>query len=445
MGKRPRSRAIGTRAALATYSAGLLVMLVVGAPFWAFRMLISGRYRAGLPQRLGFVPAALRAAARGHDLLWLHAVSVGEVLAATEVIRELRQARPEMVLALSTTTASGQALAGARFSELSVFYLPLDFGYAVRRFLRVLRPKMVILMESELWPRLLWECGRASVPVVVVNARMSDRSFRRAARFRTVWRPVLALVTRFLAQGAETADRLQQLGVAAERIEVLGNLKFDVRAPSETAVVVMLRRRLPERARVLVCGSTLEGEEQILLDAWLEIRLQIPTAVLVLAPRHPQRFAAVASRVHERGLPLLRASELGVNARPVEAGKVVLLDTIGDLASMYSLAAAAFVGGSLVDAGGHNPLEPAQFGVPVLMGPSSYNFREIVNAMQAVNGICNVERDRLAEVLAQVLAGGEAVRAMGERGRQVFRARSGATARTVQSLLALLPRETRAP
>ena len=429
-------------AAMGAYSLGLLLTLVVGAPVWGVRMLFHGRYRAGLRERLGGVSAGVREAAGAREVVWVHAVSVGEVLAVAGVVEELRRARPELAVAVSTTTATGQALARTRFPGLAVFYLPLDFGYAVRRVLRVLRPRMVVLVESELWPRLLWECARAEVPVAVANARMSDRSFGRAMRVRAVWRPVLAGVARFLAQGEETAGRLRALGVAASKVVVTGNLKFDVRAQGETAMVGELRRRLPEGARVLVCGSTLDGEEALLLEAWPEIRRRVPAAVMVLAPRHPQRFAAVARMLEERGLPFMRASALGESER-IGVGAVVLLDTIGDLAGVYALGAAAFVGGSLVEAGGHNPLEPARFAVPVMVGDSVYNFREIAEAMRAEGGLRTVERGGLAEAVAAVLGGGEEARAMGERGRAVFQERAGATGRTAAALLSMLAGEGR--
>ena len=298
---------------------------------------------------------------------------------------------------------------------------------------------MLVLLESELWPRLLHECARGGVPVVVANARMSDRSFRRAARFRRIWKVVLQQVTAFLAQGEETADRLRQLGAPAGRVDVTGNLKFDLRAAAGTPMVDHLRRRLPQGARVLVCGSTLEGEEAILLKAWPTLTQEVPLAVMVLAPRHPERFPSVERLLRNAGQPVRRASDFGTSVpENLPGGSVVLLDTIGDLASVYSVASAAFVGGSLVPAGGHNPLEPARFGVPVTMGRFTDNFREIVETMQARNAIQVVDAEQLPTALEQALAGDTATRSMGERGRAVFEANAGATERTAQALLRVL-------
>ena len=419
------------------YSALLLAALVLGAPYWLLRMATSGRYRAGLAGRLGWVPRQLRTAVAGREVVWVHAVSVGEVMAATQLIRELGAVRPKWMIAVSTTTATGQRLAKQRLPELPVFYLPLDFAFVVRRYLKALRPKMLVLMESELWPNLILECAKAGVPMAVVNARVSDRSLPRYLKLRRLWRPLLEKISLFLAQSEETAERLVRIGAPAERVRMTGNLKYDLRESRESELVTMLRAHLPAGARVVVCGSTLEGEERVLLEAWPAILAAEPDAVMVLAPRHPDRFAAVAGMVEDGGFALVRASEFRQQAIAVAAGSVFLLDTIGDLAAMYSLGVVAFVGGSLQPAGGHNPLEPARFGVPVLMGPSFENFREIVGVLQAHNAIRIVSTAHFGDALMAMLESKEAL-AMGARGREIFEAQSGATARTVQSLLELL-------
>jgi 3-deoxy-D-manno-octulosonic-acid transferase len=424
------------------YSALLLAVLVLGAPYWLVRMATSGRYRAGLAGRLGWVPKQLRAAiaeaGAGREVVWVHAVSVGEVMAATQLIRELGAEMPELLIAVSTTTATGQQLAKQRLPELPVFYLPLDFAFVVRRYLRVLRPKMLVLMESELWPNLILECAKAGVPMAVVNARVSDRSLPRYLRLRRLWRPLLAKISLFLAQNAETAERLVRIGAPAERVRVTGNLKYDLRESHEGPLVAMLRAQLPEKARVIVCGSTLEGEERMLLEAWPALLALEPGAVMVLAPRHPDRFATVAATIDRSAFTGLRASEFREHPGPVAAGSIFMLDTIGDLAAVYSLGTLAFVGGSLVPAGGHNPLEPARFGIPVLMGPSFENFREIVGMLQAHNAVRVASTAKFAETLVDMLRHTDETRAMGERGREVFEAQAGATARTVQALKQLL-------
>ena len=423
---------------LAIYSALLGAVLVLGLPWWLARMTTSGRYRAGLAGRLGVIPKGLSEAVAGRKVVWLHAVSVGEVMAASELVRELRARLPGWVIAVSTTTETGQRLARERFTDSPVFYLPLDFAFVVRRYLQMLHPSLLILMESELWPNLMNVCSERGVRVAVVNARVSDRSLPRYLRLRRLWRPLLERVSVYLAQSEENARRLVQIGAPEKRVRVAGNLKYDVRASEESAMTKLLRERLPSGTKVLVAGSTLDGEETMLLGAWPRVLESVPGAVMLLAPRRPERFGTVAGLVSENGFTMKRASELREQGGEIASGSVVLLDTIGDLASAYSLGAAAFVGGSLVAAGGHNPLEPARFGVPVVMGESSENFREIVEAMRAAKGISIVRPEGLADGLVELMREGTEAQKLGERGREVFDAQAGATARTVETLLELV-------
>ena len=420
------------------YSALLLAALVVGAPYWLLRMATSGRYRAGLAGRLGLIPNDLRAAVEGRKVVWIHAVSVGEVMAAIQLVRELRASLPGWVVAVSTTTATGQRLAKERLPEWPVFYLPLDFAFVIRRYLRVLHPSLLILMESELWPNLIQECAHSSVPMAVVNARISDRSLPRYLRLRRLWRPLLAQISLYLAQSEENAARWLRIGAPPNRVRVSGNLKYDVRAAGASALVGQLRERLPEGAPMVVCGSTLDGEEKMLMEAWPAVLATEPRAVMVLAPRHPDRFAAVAGLVSSSGFAMLRASAFRERPVAIEPGSIFLLDTIGDLASVYSLGTVAFVGGSLIPAGGHNPLEPAQFGVPVITGPSFENFREIVDAMLLHDSIRVVASHNLSRTLVAMLRSRDDAQALGARGRTFFEAQAGATARTLQALLELL-------
>jgi len=424
------------------YSSLLLAALVVGAPYWLVRMATSGRYRAGLAGRLGVVPKGLRAAAAGREVVWVHAVSVGEALAATRLVAELEAALGEgWVVVVSTTTATGQALARERFGAERVFFYPLDFGLAVRAYLGALRPRMLVLMESEMWPRMLVECERAGVPVAVVNARVSDRSFARGARVRALWQRMLRRVALFLVQSDEDARRLKEMGARADAVRVTGNLKYDVRAPKQSRVAELIREAAGGRP-VVVAGSTVEGkqdeEESLLMRYWPSVLKEVPEAVIVMAPRHPERFAAAYSVMKEHGT--VRATELLAGmAGPVVQGGNILLDTIGDLAAVYELANVAFVGGSLVRKGGHNPLEAARFGLPVVMGPSYENFRDVVERMRAADGILIVQnREEFEAALIDLLKSRERAAAIGERGRAVFDAQAGATARTVQALMAVL-------
>ena len=429
------------------YSAALLVGLMIASPWWLLRMATTKRYREGLGQRLGEVPYPLQIFVRRFRIkrrvIWVHAVSVGEVLAATRLIAELEAALgDDWRVVVSTTTRTGQALARERFGAERVFYYPLDLRWAVRAYLVALRPAMLVLMESELWPRMLHECRKDGVPVAVVNARVSDRSFRRGMRVRAVWGQALRMVSLWLAQSEEDARRLVAMGADATSVKVSGNLKFDVRANQSPMLDIL--KPLLERRTLVLGGSLLDPEEQSLIDIWWQVRSQSPEAVLILAPRHPDRFeAAIQVAGSLGGGTIYRASELAKQSRTqqplnrLQPLAVIVLDTIGDLAILYQLADVAFVGGSLVDRGGHNPLEPAQFGVPVVMGPHFQNFRGIVGAMQAADGIRIVsDTVELRKALTELLQDRASAQAMGRRGQQVFEEQQGATGRTVAALLA---------
>lgn len=411
---------------LVFYSLALLLVLTAGAPYWLFRMAISGKYREGLSERLGFVPRRLRIPAR---VIWVHAVSVGEVLAASRLIEEL-DSRSECAVMISTTTRTGQRLARERFGADRVFYFPLDFAFAVRAYLRALRPRMVVLLETEFWPRMLTECRRAGVPVAVVNARISDRSWPRYQRLRFLWRRLLDGVGLAMAQSKLDAERLVEIG--AHNVCVGGNLKYDIRVAEPAAVTYALRAYLPPGVKVVVCGSTLAGEEELLVAS-------VPRDVItVLAPRHPERFDAVAAMLASKGLPFVRRSEWMLSPAALPTGTFFLLDSIGELASVYSLASVAFVGGGMFVPGGHNPLEPAQFGTPVVMGRHYENFRGIVEKLREVDAVVITEAAALPKALRDLLGDSAAATAMGTRGRAVFESEAGATDRTVIALLPIL-------
>ena len=418
------------------YNLALLAALVASAPWWLWRMATTQKYREGLRERLGRVPRRLiegPAAAR-RPLIWLHAVSVGEVLAATRLVKALDAALPEYIVAVSTTTRTGQALARERFGANRVFYCPLDLPWAVRAYLNALQPRMLILAETEFWPNLLSGCFRREIPVVVVNARISNRSWPRYRRLRGLWRPILRRLTRVLAQSAVDAERLQAIGCRPDRVAIAGNLKFDVRAAQETDATLILRAQAAG-LRLVVAGSTLEGEEAALLDAWPQLLFADAQLAMVLAPRHPERFAAVASLLEKSGNAWVRRSQwTAAPARALRPGTIVLLDTIGELASVYSLAGVAFVGGSLVPAGGHNPLEPAQFGVPIVMGPHYANFVAITDALRNDDALRIAAKAELAAALTDLLLERAFAEAMGARAKAVFHRQAGATDRCVDAI-----------
>ncbi len=425
---RSRDSRFGTAVALAAYSAALTLALAATLPWWARELRRGGKYREGLPERLGRVPIRLRAPAKQN--LWLHAVSVGEVLAAAPLVTRLREALPGSTVYISTTTRTGQALARARFGADTVFFFPADFAFAVRSWLRFLHPSLLILVESEVWPRLLYECARARIPVAVVNARISPRSWPRYRRLRALWRPFLGTLALVHAQSDEDAARLGALGV--RRVEVGGNLKYDLPAPPATPLVRALADALPGGCPVLVCGSTLAGEEALLLGA-------LPAdAVLILAPRHPERFGEVAALLAAGARPWARLSLWRSRPQAVAPGTVLLLDSLGELAAVYSLGTLAIVGGAFLHTGGHNPLEPASLGVPVVIGRRAVNFAEVVGMLVGASAVRLADATELRGAVRDLLAHPEEAAAMGARGKAVCGQNSGATGSALAALLALL-------
>ncbi len=426
------------------YNLALITVLLASAPWWLWKTATTEKYRDGLWQRLGHVPAWLRSLCVRKPVIWLHAVSVGEVVAVSRLVTVLDQQLPDFQVLVSTTTRTGQKLAQERFGIDRVFYCPLDLPWAVRAYLEAVNPRMLILAETEFWPNLLSACFRRRIPVAVVNARISGRSWPRYRLLRRQWGPILRNLSCLLAQSEVDAQRLKAIGCLPERVSVSGNLKFDVRETRE-AEATRLLRTLGPGLRFVVGGSTLEGEESALLEAWPELLRAEPELVMILAPRHPERFGAVAALLDRSGFRWSRRSDWKGRAdselEPLAPGQIVLLDTIGELASIYALAAVAFVGGSIATWGGHNPLEPAQLGVPIVMGPHYANFRAITDYLREHDAVRIVDSEQLAQTLAELLTNGAEAKALGDNARRVFDQQAGATERTVRALEAVLARE----
>ena len=424
----------------AVYSALLGLLLLVTLPYWLVQMMRHGKYRAGLRQRWGGVPANL-ATQQGKPTIWVHAVSVGEVVASSAVIEALQRKFPSHRVVISTTTDTGQKLAAHRFGAENVFHFPLDFAFGIRPYLAALRPELVVVAETEFWPNFLALAKRSGARIAVINCRISDRSLPGYKRFR-FWLPkVLDHVDLFLAQTDEDRRRLVEIGAPASRISVAGNLKFDVAPPTAPAIVASLGESLSQSGTgpVLVCGSTLEDEEGPLLSAFRNILANHPKAVMILAPRHPERFAEVSELVEKLGFRLWRRSLWSGESL---AGGVFLVDSIGELAALYSLATVAFVGGSLVPRGGHNILEPALYGVPVVTGNHYENFRDIVNYFRERNAVRVVGVAELPLVFMELIENREARETLGRNALAALESQRGATARTVDALVQLMDKRT---
>src|SRR5262249_23475459 len=326
-----------------------------------------------------------------------------EVLAIAGLVQELRRTFPVHRILVSTTTDTGQDLARKRFGEENVFYFPVDFAATIRPYLQTLRPELVVLAETEFWPNFFRMLDDSGARLAVVNARISDRSWPRYRRFRWALRQMLSHVDLFLAQTHQDSERLQSIGADPRRVQVTGNQKFDVPAPATSPIVESLQRLFSAESAgpIVVCGSTVGDEEALLLKAFENILVSHPRAAMVLAPRHPERFDAVAKLIERMGIRSYRRSAW---SRESLAGKVLLVDTIGELASLYALADVAFVGGSLVPRGGHNIIEPAQHGVATVVGNHTENFRDIVSLFQRHDAVRIVGVAELPLTLMQLLA-----------------------------------------
>lgn len=416
--------------------------MLVSSPYWLYQVLRHGKYRSGFAERMGQVPARLTRAAgeQTKRVIWVHAVSVGEVLAVGGLVERMRRAFPQHRVLISTTTDTGQELARKRFGEDNVFYFPMDFAFAIRPYLQALRPELVVLAETEFWPNFLRLAHESGARIAVVNGRISDRSWPRYRRFRWALRRMLQHVDLFLAQTSEDRARLQSIGADEERVQVTGNLKFDVSLPAPPPIVDSLGRSLAAEGAgpVLVCGSTVEDEEPPLLKAFENLRVGHPRAVMILAPRHPERFDDVAILLGQMNIPTFRRSQW--QGEPL-AGKVLLVDTIGELAALYALADVAFVGGSLVPRGGHNIIEPAQHGVAVVTGNHTENFRDIVGLFQSRDAVRIVGVSELPLTLMQLLADESERDALGQRALETIRSQMGATVRTMEALKSLMAAE----
>jgi 3-deoxy-D-manno-octulosonic-acid transferase len=422
------------------YSALLAAVLLLGSPYWLFEMLRHGKYRLGLGERFGRVPQRIRSANKRS--IWIHAVSVGEVLAVSEIIRQLRSEYPEHKVVVSTTTDTGQKLAAARFGAENVFYVPFDFEFCVKPYFDALRPELVVIAETEFWPNLLRIAKQRAVRVAIVNARISDRSLPGYRRLRRLLSRVLRNVDLFLAQTPEDARRLVEIGAEANRVRVGGNLKFDISSPTVPAIVAQLRSALAASAAgpVLVCGSTVHGEESLLLESFKAALERNPAAVMLLAPRHPERFDQVADQLRQSELKFSKRSTWNGDSL---AGGVLLIDSIGELASLYALADIAFVGGSLVPRAGHSILEPAQYGVAILVGPHTENFRDIVELFRTQGAVRIVNPVDLSRAFTDLLANEAERHALGRRAVETLRSQRGATQFTMEQLRGLLKSDVR--
>jgi len=428
------------------YSLLLTVAFIALMPRFLIDALRHGKYIPGLRERLGNLPAI---ESNGRPLVWLHCVSVGEAEAARSLIHELAHRFPSHRLVVSTTTLTGQAFARQAFKDraAAIFYFPFDWAWTVRRALRALNPSALLIMETELWPRLLRECRVREVPVALVNGRISEKSFRGYRKLSRFIKRVVNDLTIALMQSEADAERLRRLGFSNARIHVSGNLKFDsaeLAVERELTDALSNRFGLDGRAKVIVAASTHEPEERLIMEAFKSARISQDSRVrLLIAPRHPERFEAVASLLQTSQLTWAKRSE-STSERDRDCD-VILLDSIGELRAVYPLSDIVFVGGSIAPQGGHNMIEPAVAGACVVVGPHTKNFAAITKAFLNGDGLIQLPDASIEEapglltsILNELLSDDERRRQIAARGIAVCEENRGATVRTIQMLAGIL-------
>ena len=437
----PRPKTKSLRPMYFTYSLILSLGLLVLIPHFLFQALLHGKYVAGLRQRFGSVRST-----RGSQVIWLHCVSVGETQAARPLVQQLKQQFPNHALVVSTITRTGQKLAQDVFRAHAerVFYFPFDWRWSVRRAVKKINPSAVLIMETELWPNFLRECKVREIPVALVNGRISKQSFRRYSLIKFFLKKVLSSLSLAVMQSETDAQRLQSLGMPGERLFTAGNLKFDAEAGHDLADITdEIRNRfgLQTEVPLILAASTHAPEEQIILESFKQIRSKQP-ARLMIAPRHPERFNEVASLIQNSGLSWTR--RMNAPGPADREATVILLDTIGELPATYSLATVVFVGGSIVDRGGHNVLEPAAAGSAVITGAHTHNFHAIVDLMDEAGALVqlppaegNDAAQELVRALEKLLVDPSERAELGRRARELVAKNQGSAERTMKLIAPL--------
>jgi len=412
----------------------LAVPLIV--PFFLFRFVRRGRFRKGIAERLGFLGGEKRARLQGCETIWVHAVSVGETMAVRPLLKALKARYPEKKIILSTVTETGRSIAENLADVDICIYFPFDFGFAVRRMLKAIRPSLIVVVETEIWPNFLRYAHQSGIPTVLANGRISDKSFGGYLRFSWIFRPVLENFDALCMQTAEDARRIIAIGAPALRVHVTKNLKYDIpanRVSMEKKRTFLQRYSIPEGVRVFTAGSTHQGEEEAVLTVFRSLVNEGQEFVLVLVPRHPERAEEVVKIAEQLGVRCVRRSQLDEHSALFQPGEVLLVDTVGELMDIYSISDLVFVGGSLVPVGGHNLLEPASRAVPVIFGPYMNNFREIASLiLQYKGGIQVQDRALLAETLRQLLDSPDERLKLGDNGARILTENCGSTDRHME-------------
>ncbi|WP_197440851.1 3-deoxy-D-manno-octulosonic acid transferase [Thalassoglobus neptunius] len=424
------------------YILGILCAL----PWLLYRRFRYGKYREGWSQKLGGeLPIRTSDA---NPLIWIHAVSVGEVIQLKQIVDGMRSLDPSLEFLITTTTETGFQVAKEKLAGCQVSYFPLDFTWTVRKALQRVRPSMIVLVELELWPNFLAEASRSKIPVAVINGRMSDQSFNGYRKIRSLIKPSLQDLSLVAVQSEETRNRFVELGSRSDLVHVTGSIKFDgVEIDPSNPNALQLRDffQLKESEFVWVAGSTQSPEEEMVLDIYLRVLNHLPKSRLIIVPRHPERGTEIAEMIERRGFNVIRRSSPSQQLFDESRKAVGLLDTVGELKACWALADVAFVGGSFGNRGGQNMIEPAAHGIPVSFGPNTRNFRQVVELLLKAEAVKRVaDATELEEFIVQSCKNPDEALAMGERAKDLISKQQGATKTTCQLLLNLLGRNTAA-
>lgn len=430
------------------YNFFFAVALGLSAPYYFLRLVRRGDWRRDFGERFGRYGSRIKVAVTNRHVLWLHAVSVGEVNLCLQLIRALEPRVPNLKLVVSTTTTTGRGELEKRLPpHISAIYYPVDLRRCVSRALKTLHPEAVVLVEAEIWPNLLWSLRARRIPVFLVNARLSDRSYRRYRRFGFLFRPLFATFAGVSAQHEADARRLVELGCRPQAVHVVGSLKFEAarveERPRVDAAALLRQIGVPEGAPILLGGSTHAGEEAVLAEVFQRLRPRFPDLFLVLVPRHFERGKQVGEELAQRGLRFIYRREITAATRlPERALDALVVNTTGELKDFYREATVVFVGKSLTATGGQNPIEPAALGRAVVFGPNMQNFAAIAEAFVREGGALQVrDADGLEAAVAGLLADPARRAQLGEAARRVVRTQAGALERTVEMIVASIPRD----
>ncbi|MEW6614226.1 MAG: 3-deoxy-D-manno-octulosonic acid transferase [Thermodesulfobacteriota bacterium] len=421
------------------YNLILILALIFALPFYLFKMITAGKYRRSVLQKLGFLPKKLTENLAGKNPIWLHAVSVGEVLSSISIIRMIRDRYPNHKIILSTVTEAGNYTANSRIIEAeSIIYFPLDYPWVVKRVIDAVNPRLFVIVDTDIWPNFLRELKKRYVPSIIINGRVSPRSYRRYKWFKWFIKVVLECLSVFSMQSKVDSDRIISSGADATKVITTGNLKFDQTVPDLTEAEkegLLDSMEIKPYRKVFIAGSTHKGEEEIVLDVFEALKGEYPDLVLILAPRNPERFREVENLASQRSLNCTRKTRVKEHSGGLRTAtaEVIILDTIGELCKIYSIGLLVFVGGSFVKIGGHNLLEPAAYKKAVIFGPYMHNFLEISRVLKDSGGGVQVRnKDEFLFQARKLLGDPSLLRHLGEAAYSVIEKNQGATLRNME-------------